>query len=80
MQFVHRRHTSALFSSPTVDISVQIAQQLFDCLWFTPLVRPMVSLSFTVVPLENTHGLPLDTTTAHHWKPQHSCRVRPALS
>nr|DAU80743.1 MAG TPA: hypothetical protein [Caudoviricetes sp.] len=29
-----------------------------DCLWFTPLVRPMVSLSFTVVPPKNTHGLP----------------------
>ena len=87
VQFVHLRRTSALFSPPTVDISVQIAQQPVDCLWFTPLVRPMVSLSFTVVPLKNTHGLPhvrstnsLGTTTAYHWKPQHSYRVRPVSS
>ena len=72
VQFVRLRHTSSLFSTSTVDISVQIAQQQsIDCLWFTPLVRPMVSLSFTVVPLKNTHGLPhvrstnsLGTTTA----------------
>ena len=58
VQFVHHRNTSALFSPPTADISVQIAQQPVDYLWFTPLVRPMVSLSFTVVPLKSTHGLP----------------------
>ena len=66
VQFVHHRRTSALFSPSTVDISVQIAQPLVDCLWFTPLVRPMVSLSFTVVPLKSTHGLPqerLQSTT-----------------
>nr|DAH88632.1 MAG TPA: hypothetical protein [Caudoviricetes sp.] len=62
VQFVHHRRTSVLFSPPVVDISVQIAQPMVDCLWFTPLVRPMVSLSFTVVPPKSTHGLPLGTT------------------
>ena len=69
VQFIHHRSTSVLFSPPTVDISVQIAQQPVDCLWFTPLVRPMVSLSFTVVPLKSTHGLPqllLQSTTGSH--------------
>ena len=64
VQFVHHRNTQALFSPSTVDISVQIAQQYsVDCLWFTPLVRPMVSLSFTVVPLKSTHGLPYVRST-----------------